>query len=295
MINPDFLSFQDIIFSLQNFWHNHQCAILQPYDLQMGAGTFHPATVLRPLGPKNFKTAYVQPCRRPTDGRYGENPNRFQHFFQFQVLIKPSPENAQQLCLDSLKTLGIHPETNDIKFIEDDWQSPTLGAWGLGWEIQLNGLEIVQFTYFQEIAGLSCKPVSFELTYGLERIAKTIQGVEHIFDINWNGGQGTERITYGDIYKQNEIEFTNYNFNHTKIDQLLTQFQTFEDECQKLIEKSLALPAYEICIQSSHIFNLLDARGAISVQERATYIKKIRNLTKLCCQLWMKQQESAHE
>jgi glycyl-tRNA synthetase alpha chain len=289
-------SFQSIIFKLQQFWGDQGCVILQPYDLEMGAGTFHTATTLRPLGPKPFKAAYVQPSRRPTDGRFGENPIRFQHFYQFQVLVKPSPDDAQQLCLDSLKHIGIDLSINDIKFIEDDWESPTLGAWGLGWEVQLNGMEIGQFTYFQQVGGFDCKPVSFELTYGLERIAKIVQNVDHVFDLNWNGEEGDAKITYGDVFAQNEREFTAYNFDHADVDILFRHFEDAEKECLSLLEKDCVLPAYEQCIKSSHLFNLLDARGVISVQERASYIGRVRLLAKGCCTLWNDQQneETAH-
>lgn len=284
------LSFQDIILNLQRYWGDLGCVILQPYDIEMGAGTFHPATALRPLGPKPWNAAYVQPSRRPTDGRYGENPVRFQHFYQFQILMKPSPKNAQELVLKSYEALGIDINYNDIRFLEDDWESPTLGAWGLGWEVQLNGMEIGQFTYFQQLGGFDCNPVSFEMTYGIERLAKIIQKVDNVFDVNWNGMEGDSKVTYGDVYAQNEKEFSAYNFEHANTDLLFTWFKQSEDECQRLLNEKLTLPAYEFCIKASHYFNLLDARGVISVQERASYIARVRTLAKACCAAWIESQ-----
>ena len=277
-------TFQEIVMSLQKFWGKYGCVLLQPYDLEVGAGTFHPATTLRSLGPNPWKAAYVQPSRRPTDGRYGENPNRLQQYYQMQVLIKPSAKNSQELYLKSLEAIKINILENDIKFIEDNWESPTLGAAGLGWEIQCNGAEISQFTYFQQMGGIECKPVSLELTYGLERIAMMLQNVDSIFKIKWNN----EGITYGDLFLENEKEFSKYNFEYINISILKSDFKNIENECIHLIEKKLLRPAYEKCIKASHVFNLLDARGALSVSERQSYILLIRGLTKKCCELWMK-------
>lgn len=285
------VSFQNIILKLQQFWGDLGCVILQPYDMEMGAGTFHPATALRPLGPNPWNVAYVQPSRRPKDGRYGDNPVRFQHFYQFQVLMKPSPLNAQELCLQSLKAIGIDTENNDIRFLEDDWESPTLGAWGLGWEVQLNGMEIGQFTYFQQLGGIECDPVSFEMTYGLERIARILQNVEHVFDLNWNGLEGPGKFTYGDVFAQNEREFSAYNFEFANTDKLFEHFKDAELECISLLGHKITLPAYEQCVKASHLFNLLDARGVISVQERASYIARVRTLAKACCESWIQSQE----
>jgi glycyl-tRNA synthetase alpha chain len=257
---------------------------MQPYDMEVGAGTFHPATTLRSLGPKPWKAAYVQPSRRPTDGRYGDNPNRLQHYYQFQVLIKPSPENVQSLYLKSLSILGINYKEHDIRFVEDDWESPTLGASGLGWEVWCDGMEITQFTYFQQMAGFECKPVSAEITYGLERITMFIQGVDSVFDIRWNN----EGIKYGDVYKRNEKEFSAYNFEFANADNLLKAFTMAEGECQHLLSKNLALPAYDQCLKASHIFNTLDARGVISVTERAGFINKIRTFVKSTAEVWLK-------
>ena len=278
------VTFQDLIFNLQNFWSKQGCVVLQPYDLEMGAATFHPSTSLNSLGTKHYKSVYTQCCRRPSDGRYGENPKRLQQYYQMQVLIKPSPKNSQELYLKSLETVKINIFENDIKFIEDNWESPTLGAAGLGWEIQCNGAEISQFTYFQQMGGIECKPVSLELTYGLERIAMMLQNVDSIFKIKWNN----EGITYGELFLQNEKEFSKYNFEYINISILKSDFKNIENECIHLIEKKLLRPAYEKCIKASHVFNLLDARGALSVSERQSYILLIRGLTKKCCELWMK-------
>ncbi len=278
------LSFQEVIFKLQKFWSDYGCVVMQPYDMEVGAGTFHPATTLRSLGPKPWKAAYVQPSRRPTDGRYGDNPNRLQHYYQFQVLIKPSPENVQSLYLKSLSALGINYKEHDIRFVEDDWESPTLGASGLGWEVWCDGMEITQFTYFQQMAGFECKPVSAEITYGLERITMFIQGVDSVFDIRWNN----EGIKYEDVYKRNEKEFSAYNFEFANADNLLKSFVMAEGECQHLLSKNLALPAYDQCLKASHIFNTLDARGVISVTERAGFINKIRTLVKSTAEVWLK-------
>jgi glycyl-tRNA synthetase alpha chain len=270
------LTFQEIILILQRYWSNQGCVLLQPYDMEMGAGTFHPATFLRALGPEPWKAAYTQPSRRPKDGRYGNNPNRLQHYYQFQVAMKPSPNNIQGLYLDSLRELKIDLAINDIRFVEDDWESPTLGSWGLGWEVWLNGMEITQFTYFQQVGGLDCKPVLGEITYGLERLAMNLQGVENVFDMIWADG-----VTYGDVYHQNEVEQSKYNFEQSNITLLLEQFIMYESEAKRLLELSLPLPSYEQVLRCSHTFNLLDARGAISVTERAAYIGRIRNLAKL--------------
>jgi len=277
-------SFQELIFTLQRYWADQGCVILQPYDLEMGAGTFHPATTLRALGPKPWRAAYVQPSRRPTDGRYGENPNRMQHFYQFQVILKPSPDNFQELYLESLYDLGIDPKMHDLRFVEDDWESPTLGAWGLGWEVWCDGMEVSQFTYFQQVGGYDCNPISGELTYGLERLAMYIQGVENVYDLDWNGAG----VSYGDVYKQAEREFSAYNFEHATVEILQCHFADAETECAQLLEKSLALPAYDQCMKASHLFNLLDARGVISVTERAAFIARVRVLAKGCCEEWLK-------
>ena len=274
------LSFQQMILNLHQFWANQGCVILQPYDLEVGAGTFHPATALRALGPKPWKAAYVQPSRRPKDGRYGENPNRLQHYYQYQVIMKPSPDNIQELYLESLKMIGIDPAKHDIRFVEDDWESPTLGAWGLGWEVWCDGMEVTQFTYFQQVGGIECRPVSGEITYGLERLAMYIQGKENVYDLDFNG-QG---VTYGDVFLQNEKEFSAFNLEYANTEKLLTHFTDAEAECQSMIEKKLPLPAYDQCIKASHLFNLLDARGVISVTERASYIGRVRALAKACCE-----------
>jgi len=269
-------TFQEIILTLQRYWNNQGCVLLQPYDMEVGAGTFHTATFLRALGPEPWKAAYVQPVRRPKDGRYGNNPNRLQHYYQYQVVLKPSPDNIQDLYLDSLRGLGIDSTVNDIRFVEDDWESPTLGAWGLGWEVWLNGMEVTQFTYFQQVGGLDCKPVLGEITYGLERLAMNLQGVDNVFNLTW-----TEGITYGDVYHQNEEEQSKYNFEYSNVNLLLEQFSMHESEAKRLIELNLPLPSYEQVMKCSHIFNLLDARGAISVTERATYIGRVRALARL--------------
>ena len=278
-----FLTFQEIIFKLQKFWSENGCVILQPYDIEVGAGTFHPATTLRSLGTKPWQAAYVQPSRRPTDGRYGENPNRLQHYYQFQVIIKPSPKDVQKLYLKSLTALGIIYKDHDIRFVEDDWESPTLGASGLGWEVWCDGMEITQFTYFQQMAGFECKPVSAEITYGLERICMYIQNKNNVYDLDWNN----YGVKYGDVILQAEKEFSAYNFEHANTDSLLEQFNNVEKESKDLVDKNLCLPAYDQCLKASHLFNILDARGVISVTERANYINKIRNLSKACGKLWI--------
>lgn len=284
------LSFQEIILRLQDFWAKQGCAILQPYDTEVGAGTLHPATTLRSLGPKPWRTAYVQPSRRPGDGRYGDNPNRLGHYYQFQVLIKPSPPNSQELYLKSLKHIGIDMQTNDIRFVEDDWENPTIGAAGLGWEIWCNGAEVSQYTYFQQVGGIACNPVSLELTYGLERLAMVIQKVENVYDLNWNGLEGDEKITYGDVFLENEKQFSAYNFEHATTDILFQHFKDAEHECQKLLKHNLPLPAYDQCIKASHLFNILDARGVVSVTERAAYISRVRELAKATCTQWVEMQ-----
>jgi len=275
----DVSTFQGLIQALQTFWSGHGCVVMQPLDMEVGAGTFHPATFLRSIGPEPWRTAYVQPSRRPTDGRYGENPNRLQHYYQYQVLLKPSPDNIQQLYLDSLRVMGFDPLEHDIRFVEDNWESPTLGAWGLGWEVWLNGMEVTQFTYFQQVGGLECRPVSGEITYGLERLAMYIQGVESIYDLVWtHGPQGD--VTYGDVFHQNEVEQSTYNFEHADTDELFHWFDVCERESQKLIDAQLALPAYEQVMKASHTFNLLDARHAISVTERQRFILRVRALAR---------------
>lgn len=277
-------SFQDLILKLQNFWAKQGCLILQPYDDNMGAGTFHPATTLRSLGSKPWAAAYVQPCRRPKDGRYGENPNRLQHYYQFQVIIKPSPENIQELYLESLKEIGIDTKKHDIRFVEDDWESPTLGAWGLGWEVWCDGMEVTQFTYFQQVGGYDCRPVSGEITYGLERLCMYIQGKENVYDLAFNNAKNKiHQFSYGDVFLQNEKEFSAYNLEFADTEKLLRNFKETEKECQKMVENNLPLPAYDHCIKASHIFNLLDSRGVISVMERASYISRVRDLAKACC------------
>ncbi len=292
--NRDFgmpLSFQQLIFELQRYWSGLGCVIMQPYDMEMGAGTFHPATFLRAIGPEPWRAAYVQPSRRPTDGRYGENPNRLQHYYQFQVLLKPSPDNIQQLYLDSLKAIGIDSEVHDIRFVEDNWESPTLGAWGLGWEVWLDGMEISQFTYFQQVGGLDCKPVTGEMTYGLERIAMCLQDCSNVFDLIWT--QDDQHIvTYGDIYHQNEVEMSRYNFEQANTEALFNWFDNYEQESQDLIEAGLPIPAYEMTMKASHAFNLLDARGAISVTERQRYILRVRTLARAVAQAYYESRES---
>ena len=281
------MHFQELILRLQAYWSDQGCVILQPYDMEVGAGTFHTATFLTAVGPEPVNAAYVQPSRRPTDGRYGENPNRLQHYFQFQVVLKPSPDNFQELYLGSLESLGIKFTKDDVRFVEDNWESPTLGAWGLGWEIWLNGMEISQFTYFQQVGGLDCRPVTGEITYGLERIALYIQGVDSVFDLKWN-----ENFSYGDIYHQNEVEQSAYNFKHANVDVLRPQFDNCEAACTQLLEEKLPLPAYEQVLKASHTFNLLDARGAISVTERARYIGRVRNLSKGVAQSYFEAREA---
>ncbi|NWK76059.1 glycine--tRNA ligase subunit alpha [Acinetobacter sp. SwsAc6] len=272
-------TFQGLILALQNYWAEQGCVVLQPYDMEMGAGTFHTATFLRALGPETWNAAYVQPSRRPKDGRYGENPNRLQHYYQFQVVLKPNPDNIQQLYLDSLKAIGIDPLVHDIRFVEDNWESPTLGAWGLGWEVWLNGMEVTQFTYFQQVGGVECYPVTGEITYGLERLAMYLQGVDSVYDLVWTKGQfGT--VTYGDVFHQNEVEQSTYNFEYAPVDKMFELFDFYEAEATRLIEAKLPLPAYEQVIKASHSFNLLDARGAISVTERQRYILRVRSLAR---------------
>ncbi len=287
-------AFQDLILTLQQFWGRQGCVVLQPYDMEVGAGTFHPATTLRALGPKPWSAAYVQPSRRPKDGRYGENPNRMQHYYQFQVIMKPSPANIQELYLASLDAIGIDTANNDIRFVEDDWESPTLGAWGLGWEVWCNGMEVSQFTYFQQVGGFDCNPVAGEITYGLERLAMYVQGVDRVFDLNFNGRTDAKRLNYGDVFLQAEREYSRYNFEHANTDVLLQHFKDAEAECKSLLSKGedkdghqMALPAYDQCIKASHVFNLLDARGVISVTERQSYILRVRDLAKACCAAWL--------
>ncbi len=293
-------SFQGLLLTLQRFWAQRGCVILQPYDMEVGAGTFHPATTLRALGPKPWKAAYVQPSRRPKDGRYGENPNRLQHYYQFQVILKPSPPDLQQLYLDSLEAIGVDLALHDVRFVEDDWESPTLGAWGLGWECWCDGMEVSQFTYFQQVAGVECAPVAGELTYGLERLAMYVQGVENVYDLNFNGGQGEDRVSYGEVFLQAEQEFSRHNFEHANTEMLFRHFTDAEAECKALLaagdqgegangpQHKLALPAYDQCIKASHMFNLLDARGVISVTERQSYILRVRELAKACGAAWLK-------
>lgn len=293
-------SFQDLILTLQQFWAEQGCVILQPYDMEVGAGTFHPATTLRALGPKPWNAAFVQPCRRPKDGRYGENPNRLQHYYQLQVILKPSPKDIQDLYLQSLMRIGIDPMVHDIRFVEDDWESPTLGAWGLGWEVWCDGMEVTQFTYFQQVGGFDCKPISGEITYGLERLAMYIQGVDSIYDLNFNGRDGDSRVTYGDIFLQAEQEYSRHNFEYAGTEMLLRHFRDAEQECQALLAAGApggdganswhmqVFPAYDQCIKASHCFNLLDARGVISVTERQSYILRVRELARACCAAWLK-------
>lgn len=290
MSDYDVSTFQGLILALQDYWGKQGCVLLQPYDMEMGAGTFHPATFLRAIGPEPWRSAYVQPSRRPTDGRYGENPNRLQHYYQFQVVLKPSPANIQDLYLGSLKTMGIDPLVHDIRFVEDNWESPTLGAWGLGWEVWLNGMEVTQFTYFQQLGGLDCRPVTGEITYGLERIAMYLQGVESVYDLIWNAGpQGT--VTYGDVFHQNEVEQSTYNFEQANTEVLFQWFDQMEQESQRLIEAGLPLPAYEQILRASHTFNLLDARHAISVTERQRYILRIRSLSRAVAEVYYASRE----
>ncbi len=285
--DPVSMSFQNTIINLQKFWGNYGCVILQPYDMEVGAGTFHPATTLRSLGPKHWKAAYVQPSRRPTDGRYGKNPNRLQHYYQFQVIIKPSPNEIKKVFLKSLSAIGINHKEHDIRFVEDDWESPTLGAAGLGWEVWCDGMEITQFTYFQQMAGIECKPVSVELTYGLERICMFTQGKDNVYDLDWNN----EGIKYRDIFYQAEKEFSAYNFEFANTEYLLKNFNNAESECKSLLEKKLPLPAYDQCLKASHIFNLLDSRGVIGVAQRTEYISRIRELAKGSGKEWLESQK----
>jgi len=280
------MNFQDIIFELDTYWAKQGCVIQQPYDIEVGAGTFHPATLLRALGPEPWKAAYPQPSRRPTDGRYGDNPNRLQHYYQYQVVIKPSPLNIQELYLESLKRFGLNLLEHDIRFVEDDWESPTLGAWGLGWEIWLDGMEITQFTYFQQAGSIDLHPITAEITYGLERIAMYLQGVESVYDIAWN-----DDVTYGEIFHQAEIEFSTFNFEEADVEKMIGFFNSYEEEAQKLIGKGLVLPAYDYCLKCSHLFNLLDARKAISVAERTRYIGRIRNIARDVAETYVHQRE----
>ncbi len=284
---PTPVNFQDTILNLQKFWGNYGCVVLQPYDIEVGAGTFHPATTLRSLGPKSWKAAYVQPSRRPTDGRYGKNPNRLQHYYQFQVIIKPSPDEIKKVFLKSLVTIGIDHKEHDIRFVEDDWESPTLGAAGLGWEVWCDGMEITQFTYFQQMAGIECKPVSVELTYGLERICMFTQGKNNVFDLVWNNSG----MKYKDVFYQAEKEYSAYNFEHANTEYLLKNFEIAESECKSLLEKKLPLPAYDQCLKASHVFNLLDARGVIGVAQRTQYISRIRELAKGSGKIWLESQK----
>ncbi len=288
-------SFQGLILTLHRFWAEQGCVILQPYDMEVGAGTFHPATTLRSLGPKPWNAAYVQPSRRPKDGRYGENPNRLQHYYQYQVLLKPSPPDLQDLYLRSLKAIGIDTDLHDVRFVEDDWESPTLGAWGLGWECWCDGMEVSQFTYFQQVAGIECSPVAGELTYGLERLAMYVQGVENVYDLNFNGLEGAAKVTYGDVFLQSEQEYSRHNFEHANVETLFRHFKDAEAECRALLEKGdegarhlMVQPAYDQCIKASHVFNLLDARGVISVTERQSYILRVRELAKACGEAWLR-------
>ena len=280
------MNFQDVILKLQNFWADYGCAVVQPMDIECGAGTFNPSTFFRVIGPEPWKTAYVEPSRRPTDGRYGENPNRLQHYYQFQVILKPSPDNVQELYLDSLSSIGIDASAHDIRFVEDDWESPTLGAWGLGWEVWLNGMEVTQFTYFQQVGGIDLKPVSVEITYGLERLSMYLQEKESVYELRWN-----DEITYGHVFHQNEVEMSKYNFELSDAEMLFDLFNKFEAECLRLCEEGLPWPAYDCCLKCSHSFNMLDARGAISITERATYIGRVRNLASKIARLYADQRE----
>jgi len=280
------MTFQELLMTLERFFADRGCIIVQPYDIEVGAGTFNPATLLRALGPEPWNVAYVEPSRRPTDGRYGENPNRLQHYYQYQVIMKPSPKNIQEIYLDSLRALGIDPLAHDIRFVEDDWESPTLGAWGLGWEVWLDGMEITQFTYFQQAGGIDLHPVSVELTYGPERIAMYLQGVESVYDLEWTPG-----IKYGDVHHRGEVEHSIYNFEQADVDMLFRLFEMYEQECQRIIALGLVLPAYDYCLKCSHTFNLLNARGAISVAERASLIGRVRSLARLCAEGYLKQRE----
>jgi len=288
---PDVSTFQGLILALQHYWAQQGCAILQPYDMEMGAGTFHTATFLRALGPETWNAAYVQPSRRPADGRYGENPNRLQHYYQFQVVLKPNPPNIQQLYLDSLKYIGVDPTIHDIRFVEDNWESPTLGAWGLGWEVWLNGMEVTQFTYFQQVGGVECYPVTGEITYGLERLAMYLQGVDSVYDLTYSDGPLSAdgkrgKVTYGDVFHQNEVEMSTFNFEHANVPELFKLFDFYESEANRLMEQQLALPSYEMVVKASHTFNLLDARRAISVTERQRYILRVRTLARAVAQAY---------
>ena len=288
-------SFQDIILRLQTYWAGPEgCVILQPYDLEMGAGTFHPATTLRALGPNPWRAAYVQPCRRPADGRYGENPNRLQHYYQFQAILKPSPANAQELYLKSLEAIGIDPLLHDIRFVEDDWESPTLGAWGLGWEVWCDGMEVTQYTYFQQVGGIECDPVSVELTYGLERLAMYVLDYENVYDLPYNDPSSHTPLTYGDVFLRDEREFSAFNFEAANTDKLKTHFEDAEQECHALLARNLPLPAYEQCIKASHLFNLMDSRGVISVLERQAQIGRVRALARACCEAYLAAPATAH-
>lgn len=289
--NDELTTFQGLIFALERFWADHGCVIMQPYDMEVGAGTFHPATFLRSIGPEPWRSAYVQPSRRPTDGRYGENPNRLQHYYQYQVVLKPSPLDIQDLYLASLRSLGIDPLVHDIRFVEDNWESPTLGAWGLGWEVWLNGMEVTQFTYFQQVGGLDCRPVTGEITYGLERIAMYLQGVESVYDLVWTA-TGDSVVTYGDVYHQNEVEQSAFNFEHADIETLFRHFDDNERQSRSLIDQGLPLPAYEQVLKASHTFNLLDARSAISVTERQRFILRVRALARAVAQAYYERREA---
>ena len=286
------LTFQQIILKLQQYWDAQGCALLQPYDMEVGAGTSHTATFLRAIGPEPWKAAYVQPSRRPKDGRYGENPNRGQHYYQYQVVLKPAPDNILDLYLGSLEALGFDLKKNDIRFVEDDWENPTLGAWGLGWEVWLDGMEVTQFTYFQQVGGLDCKPVLGEITYGIERLAMYLQGVENVYDLVWSVGPDGRAVTYGDVYHQNEVEQSTFNFEHSNVDFLFSLFANYESEAKRVMEVGLPLPAYEMVLKAAHTFNLLDARGAISVTERAAYIGRIRNLSRAVAQAYFESREA---
>ncbi|MCP8900516.1 glycine--tRNA ligase subunit alpha [Gilvimarinus xylanilyticus] len=288
----DVSTFQGLILALQEYWARQGCVVLQPLDMEVGAGTFHPATFLRAIGPETWNSAYVQPCRRPTDGRYGENPNRLQHYYQFQVVLKPSPDNIQELYLDSLRELGIDTNVHDVRFVEDNWESPTLGAWGLGWEVWLNGMEVTQFTYFQQVGGLECYPVTGEITYGLERIAMYLQGVDSIYDLVWTISPSGDKVTYGDVFHQNEVEMSHYNFEQADVDYLFHTFDVCERESQRLVEANLPLPAYEMVMKASHAFNLLDARHAISVTERQRFILRVRTLARAVAQAYFNTRKS---
>ena len=287
----DILTFQGLILALQQYWAEQGCVVVQPLDMEVGAGTFHPSTFLRAIGPENWNSAYVQPSRRPTDGRYGENPNRLQHYYQFQVVLKPSPDNIQELYLGSLRMLGFDPLVHDIRFVEDNWESPTLGAWGLGWEVWLNGMEVTQFTYFQQLGGIDCYPVTGEITYGLERLAMYIQGVDSVYDLVWSDGP-FGKVSYGDVFLQNEVEMSTFNFEHANVDELFKQFDLFEGESTKLIDAGLPLPAYEYVLKASHTFNLLDARKAISVTERQRFILRVRTLARAVAQAYFDKRRS---